>query len=60
MSESEIKKFVQETVKEIKDGLPASYTPEDFQAKVQEVFQHFYDNYIEDGQTIFAQTYATQ
>ena len=47
-----------EIEKELDKGLPQSYTPEDFQTKVQEVFQHFYDNYIGDGQTIFAQSYG--
>jgi type I restriction enzyme R subunit len=44
-----------EIEKELDKGLPASYTPEDFQTKVEAVFQHFFDNYIGDGQTVFEQ-----
>ena len=49
-----------EIEKELDKGLPESYTPTDFQAKVEAVFQHFFDNYIGDGQTIFAQTYGAE
>ena len=49
-----------EIEKELDKGLPESYTPTDFQAKVEAVFQHFFDNYIGDGQTIFAQTYGVE
>lgn len=46
-----------EIEKELDEGLPESYTKTDFQVKVELLFQHFYDNYIGDGQTIFTQEF---
>ncbi len=42
-----------EIEKELDDGLPKIYTEDDYQEKCQEVFQHFYDNYYGDGQSVF-------
>jgi len=43
-----------EIEKELDRGLPEAYTQNDFQVKVDLVFQHFFDNYIGDGQTVFS------
>ena len=34
-------------------GLPKNYTLKEYQQKCQEVFQHFYDNYYGDGQSVY-------
>ena len=42
-----------EIEKTLDTGLPESYSEQDYQEKCQDVFQHFYDNYYGDGQSIF-------
>lgn len=42
-----------EIEKELDKGLPESYTPEDYSEKCNTLFQHFYDNYFGDGESVF-------
>ncbi len=42
-----------EIERELDAGLPKDYSQEEYHEKCQEVFQHFYDNYFGDGQSIF-------
>ena len=43
--------------KELDEELPESYTPTDFQVKVDVIFQHFFDNYIGDFQGVYTKHY---
>ena len=39
---------------ELETGLPESYTDEEYGLKCETAFQHFFDNYWGEGQSIFA------
>ena len=42
-----------EIERELDTGLPESYDKAEYEEKCQAVFQHFYDNYYGDGQSVF-------
>ena len=42
------------TVKAVLDELPRAYTPEMYQQKCDTVYQHVYDSYQGEGQSIYA------
>lgn len=43
------------TIKDVLDrGLPRRYTPEIYNEKCQEVYQHIYDNYYGEGKSIYS------
>ena len=42
------------TVKNVLDELPRAYTPELYQQKCDSVYQHVYDSYLGEGQSIYS------
>ena len=36
------------------EGLPRAYTPETYQAKCSVLFEHLYENYQGDGESVFS------
>ena len=42
------------TVKDILDELPRTYTPELYEQKCDLVYQHFYEAYMGQGQSVYA------
>ena len=42
------------TVQQILDELPRAYTPAIYQRKCDEVYQHIYDSYYGQGQSVYA------
>lgn len=42
------------TVRKLLDDLPRAYTPELYQQKCDAVYQHVYDSYRGEGQSIYA------
>ncbi len=43
------------TIEEILDQLPQSYSPELYERKCQDIYQHVYDSYYGQGRSIYAQ-----
>jgi type I restriction enzyme R subunit len=43
------------TVKDILDQLPRTYTPELYEKKCELVYQHFYEAYVGQGQSVYAE-----
>ena len=42
------------TIQEVLDELPRAYTPELYQQKCDTVYQHFYEAYLGQGQSVYA------